>query len=221
MPKRTSADSPAKTSHAVRPARSRVRPLTIAAAVALILLGVLGSVFAYQATARTHAVVGIRNDVQRGAVIAAADLQTVQVGVDPALHPVPGNQLASMVGKRAARDLSAGSLLTASDVSDTVVPAKDESVLGLALAPGMLPSEPLLPGDKVRIVPVPTTVQGATSAPKPLSAAIPGVVVSVSKDPSNPSNTIVNVSVAASQAIDLAAAAGAGKVVVVLESRER
>lgn len=46
----------------------------------------------------------------------------VRVGVDPALTPVPAEQIDSVVGKRAALDVASGSLLTTAAVTDKALP---------------------------------------------------------------------------------------------------
>ena len=47
---------------------------------------------------------------------------TVQVGWIPPCRALPGDRLGSLVGQRAAMDMAAGSLVTAADVTTTVLP---------------------------------------------------------------------------------------------------
>src|SRR5699024_9719055 len=101
-----------------------------------------------------------------------------QVGVDPALQVIPGDQMAQFVGQRAALDLATGSLLTRAAVTEQVIPADGQSVVGLALTPALMPGEPLRVGDNVRVV-ITAGAQGDPSAleQEPLAQAeVVGVV---------------------------------------------
>ena len=63
----------------------------------------------------------------------------VRVGVDPALTPVPAEQIDSLVGKRAALDVAAGSLLTTAAATDKALPGAGVSIVGVAVGPGGMP----------------------------------------------------------------------------------
>ena len=107
-------------------------------------------------------------------------------------------------------------LLTPSDLATSVLPARGTSVVGVGLAPGMLPAEPIAPGDAVRVVQTPGAQGEVADAPVTVSATVVGV------HPSETGNqTIVDVVVPAEAAADLAARAATGKVALVLDSRER
>lgn len=194
--------------------RLRRRPVLVVLAVALVAAGALLGVVLWSSASTTVEVVAVRADVQRGALITAADLGTVRLTPDPALQVVPAAELPGLVGRRAATDLAAGSVLTAAQVTDVVVPAAGESVVGVALAPGMLPAEPLRAGDRVRLVQTPGPggdVEGAVTA-------IDAVVVSVAQ---GDTQVVVNVVLPSSRAAELAARAATGRVALVLDSRAR
>jgi flagella basal body P-ring formation protein FlgA len=78
-------------------------------------------------------VVAVRFAVERGAVIGREDLMAVQVGLDPALTPIPAAQVETLVGQRAAVDMAAGTLVTREQISATVLPPRGFSVVGVAL----------------------------------------------------------------------------------------
>jgi len=171
----TSSGSKAAPEAAVPPPRRKRRPVWVAAAVILVALGAL-MVWLVVANLRdTERVVALRHDVPRGAVITAEDLVTAEIPPDPALVAVPAEELADVVGKRAAVDLSAGGLLAPSALAETVTPGPGKSVVGLALGPGQLPVTPLRVGDKVRIISTPRD----QDEPPPAAPAvrIPAVVV--------------------------------------------
>lgn len=218
-PRRTNADqagqAPGET--LAPPPKLRRRPVLIAASAAAVCLGALASVWAYTSTSNTHEVLAVRETVQRGDTITRQDLMTVQVGLDPALHPLPGDQLAAVVGKRAAMDMPAGGVVTAEQVTSSALPSKGESVVGISLTPAMLPADQLKVADPVRVVTTPGE-QGEITAGRP--DAIDAVVVGAAEDATT-GNTIVNVQVPYADAPDLAARAATGKVAVVLDSRER
>ncbi|KQU68316.1 hypothetical protein ASC58_10180 [Phycicoccus sp. Root101] len=189
----------------------------VAASVAAVILGALLGAWTWSSTANTHEVVAMRQTVTRGEAITRGDLMTVQVGLDPALKSMPGDRLGSLVGQRAAMDMAAGSLITAADVTTTVLPGKGRSVVGVALPPSLMPGEKLLAGDQVRIVATPGQ-QGDVGQEPP--EAISATVVGLHPNGEN-EQTVVSVEVPQEQAAELAARAATGKVALVLDSRER
>lgn len=195
--------------------RLRRRPLLVVVAIALVVAGAAMGVLLWSSATSSTEVVMVRADVARGEVITAADLGTVRVSVDPALQTVPAVELERFVGQRAAADMTQGTLLSPGQATDQVVPGSGESMVGIAVAPGMLPSEPLRPGDAVRVVQTPGN-GGEVNGKAP--AEIDATVVSVT---TSETATVVNVIVPSSDAAELAARAATGKVAVVLDSRVR
>jgi flagella basal body P-ring formation protein FlgA len=199
------------------PPKLRRRPLLVVASVAAVCLGGLLGVWAYTSLATAQEVVAIRSTIPRGALIDRENLITVRIGVDPALNPIPADQLDSIVGQRAAMDLPAGGLVTRDSVALTVVPAQDMSVVGVALPAALLPGEPLRAGDQVRVVATPGQQGDVTDGDQ---RSITATVVGVYPD-ADSGQTVVSVQVPYDQAAELAARAATGKVAMVLDSRER
>ena len=197
------------------PPKLRRRPVLIAASVAAICLGALASMWAYQSTSDAHSVLAVRQTIERGDVITAEDLMTVNISVDPALKPLSADQADSVVGKHAALDMSAWGVVTQDQITEQALPAKGSSVVGIALTPGMLPANQIRVGDKVRVVVTPGQ-QGEMPTTQPDS--IQAVVVGVAKDETT-GNAIVNVQVPTNDGPMLAARAATGKVAIVLDSR--
>ncbi len=197
------------------PPKLRRRPVLIAASVAAICLGALASMWAYQSTSDAQSVLAVRQTIERGDIITADDLMTVNISVDPALKPLSSDQASSVVGKHAALDMSAGGVVTQDQVTEQALPAKGSSVVGIALTPGMLPANQIRVGDKVRVVVTPGQ-QGEMPTGQPDS--IEAVVVGVAKDETT-GNAIVNVQVPNNEGPMLAARAATGKVALVLDSR--
>jgi len=208
----------AKTSAPIiDPPRTRRRSGVLAAGVALVTVGALGAAYLTQVVGNTLQVVAVSRDIQAGQVIDRADLTVADVTTDPALRPVQASRLPDLVGQRAALTLTAGSLLTDASVTRQVLPAAGQSLVGVALQPAQLPTEPLQAGDRIRIVDTPAS-QGEPPAATPKS--IPAVVVST-EAPDDHGQRIVNVTVPSGQAADLAARVATGRIALVLDSRER
>ena len=195
----------------------RRRPALIAASVAAICLGGLLAAFAWTATTNTQSVLATRVAVERGAVIAADDVMTVQVSTDPALRPVLASEASTVVGQRAATDIAAGTLVTLEQVSDTVLPAAGMSIVGVGLPASQMPGEPLLVGDRVRVVATPGQ-SGEVIAGEQVTIA--ATVVGVRVNNENGQN-VISVQVPEQDAAELAARAATGNVALVLDSRER
>ena len=201
----------------VAPPRTRRRPGLLAIGVALIALAALAAAYVTQVVGSTVPVVAIAQDVSAGEVLDRTDLTIANINADPALHPIGASQLNSLIGKRAAVALSAGSLLTDAAMTDRVLPGAGRSLVGIALTAAQLPAEPLQAGDRVRIVDTPSA-QGEPPSTTP--ATIAAEVVST-VGPNDTGLTIVNVTVDAGRAADLAARVATGRVALVLDSRER
>ncbi|WP_148232262.1 SAF domain-containing protein [Janibacter sp. HTCC2649] len=199
------------------PPKLRRRPVLVAASIAAVCVGGLLGAFAWTASSDTRSVVAVRSAVERGAVIGREDLMAVQVGVDPALTPVPAGQVETLVGQRAAVDMAAGTLVTRDQVSATVLPPRGFSVVGVALPASLLPGEPLVTGDQVRVVATPGAGGEVVDGPP---VTIPATVVGQHPDPDTGA-TVVSVQVPESRAAELAARAATGNVAIVLDSRER
>jgi SAF domain len=204
------------------PPKARRRWGLFAAMAALICLGALGNVWLHQATTDAQQVVAARSTIERGAVITREELMTVQIGGDPALRTVPGARLESLVGKRAAVDVAAGSLLTGESVTGENVPGQGYSLVGVGVTPAMMPGGDLAAGDRVRIVATPGQQGEVTPDAGMVSVAADVVSTQTGTDTTGQgAQTIITVRVPMGDAARLAAMAATGKVAVVLDSRDR
>jgi len=198
------------------PPRLRRRPVGVLVSVATIVLGSMLGLWLWSTAGTTTEVLAVRTLVHRGEVIDRDDLMVVRIGVDPTVRTVPAAQLDAVAGQRAALDLAAGGLLGPDQLAPTVLPGRGTSVVGIGLASGMLPAEPLAPGDAVRVVQTPGQQGEVEAPPVTIGAEVVGVHADEAGD-----QTIVDVLVPADAAADLAARAATGKVALVLDSRER
>lgn len=197
--------------------RRRRRPVLFALMAALVAAGALLAAYAYSSIDNTQAVLVVAQDVPAGAVIGAGDVRVVRLSVDPALTPVTEDARAEVVGRRAAVDLLAGTMLTANQVTDHLVPAVGQSLVGVSLTASQMPAEPLAAGDAVRIV---ATRDDQAPAGGQAPVTFTATVVDVAFDEVS-GQTVVDVSVPQDQSADLAARAAAGRVALILDSRER
>ena len=205
------------------PPKARRRWGLFAAMAALVCLGALGNVWLHQATTNAKQVVAARTTIERGSIITRDQLVTVQVGSDPALRSVPASALADLVGKRAAVDVAAGSLLTTDSTTDKQIPGTGHSLVGVGVMPAMMPGTKLMAGDQVRIVATPSQV-GVPAATPGAPTSVAAVVVSTftgTDTTGQGAQTIITVDVPSGDAAQLAAMAASGKVAVVLDSRDR
>ena len=198
------------------PGRSKLQrsPLLVVFGVLVLAAGAGFGWFMWATTSTASEVVAAKLDVQRGEIIAAENLTTVRVTLDPSLRTVAGSDLQTLVGKRAAADLSAGTLVSPDQVTESLVPPTGMSVVAVPIDAGLVPTVPILAGDTVRLVQTPATGGDLEPSPRTVTAE----VVSVSSDDRL---SVVNVMVPADKASELAALAATGRVALVLDSRAR
>ena len=200
--------------------RLRRRPLFIGLGVATVCLGALLGVWAWTSGTTQTEVVALRGDVQRGAVIRATDLVRVRVGLDPSLKTVPAAGMASLVGKRAAQDMTGGSLVNPAGVVDSVVPAEGMAIVGLSFQPSQLPATQLRNGDQVRVVSTPPKGGEVKGVAKVVSATVASVTA-VGDSKTGSSQVVVDLLVPAVSAPDLAVQANSGGYALILDAREK
>lgn len=213
------ADGPniAASAEQVPVQKLRRRPGVIVGSLVAVLVGASGTAWAWTVSSNASDVVAVRASVQRGEVIERADLLVVRVGVDPALKTIPAEELEALVGRRAATDLASGALLTPEQTTTQAAPGQGQSIVGVGLPEGSMPSEPLVNGDRVRVVDTPGA-QAVSVVEDPPSVVGTVVGVRVSE---NRQLTVVDVLLPADKAGRLAARAATGNVALVLDTRER
>lgn len=206
-------EKPKREGATLPPTRARRRPAVIAAGVALVIVGALGSWWYASSARETTTVFVTSEEVTRGETIENQDLTTIELDGRQSIDAYTVEQSADVVGKIATVDLPAGSLITPRVVGDALAIESGQSLVGFTLTGAQLPSYPLSAGDQVRIVDTPVS-QGDPPVDTP--AAFPATVFSVTRDADN-SQWVVNVIVPEAQAADLAARAATGRVALVLD----
>ncbi len=104
----------------------------------------------------SRAVLAVRNDIDRGDIITAADLQAVEIATDDQVNLIPSGSAATMVGRIAQVDLATGTLLTTAMAADVAAIGDGQALVGLAVERGSLPSTSLRPGSRVDVVLTPS-----------------------------------------------------------------
>lgn len=193
----------------------RRNPRWIALGVVALCLGGLLSYMIYAQVAAQSAVVAMARTVSRGAVIEATDLTTTSVGEATKVSTVPAAELQSLVGKRAAYDLVAGSLVPAPAVEAVPLPAPGRAVIGLKLNQGRAPVGLLPASAQVRLVSVPG--DQATGQPAVQPHDYFGKIVDVT-DGADGTSILINVDVAAGDAPDIARLAAQDRIVVLRDA---
>jgi len=161
----------------------------------------------------------VAKNVRLGAVLTASDLEVAHVSVDGLVTPVRARDERSVIGKVAAVDLVAGSLLVPSELTASVGLASGEQLIGVPVRPGQMPSRSLVAGMQVALVGTPGDYNGSVGGSgagtaAPLYSGL--TVVDVGK-PTVDGTTVVDLIVPAQIGPQVAALASTGRVALVIE----
>ena len=199
--------------------RRRRRPGLWAAGVALVAVGGLAAAGLVSRAGDRVEVLAVARTVPIGQTIAAEDVTVARVPADPALRPVPAVERDRVVGRVAAVELRPGTLLTATEVTDSAVPGAGEQVVGVAARPGQLPARGLRAGDRVLAVPVPGDQAGTDTTAADLGGPVPARVVQVGP-PDAEGVVTVDLVVGQDTGPRLAALASTGRLALILLSAQ-
>lgn len=161
---RTETRSPASSNG--RPTGGAVREMAIEAAptsrraripelllgLALVVGFALAALVWHANSTQRDAALALAVDVERGEVLTARHLEVVYLGTDDAIAWLEPARSTEVIGRVAAADLGAGTLVTQSNVVDLPAVGPGEGVVGLALDPGQYPAGRLSPGDVVNVI---------------------------------------------------------------------
>jgi hypothetical protein len=196
----------------------RRNPTWIALGVVALCLGGLLSYVIYARLANETAVVSVAQTVYRGEVIDATDLATITLQGNTIAQAVPAAELNSMVGKRAAVDLAAGSVLVASAVTEESIPAAGRAVVGLKLSAGRTPTSLLIPSAAVRLVALPAADAPREDASDDLAGDTFTARIIDQANGADGTSILVNVDVAADQAATIAQLAAQDRIALVRDA---
>lgn len=209
--------SPKETGHTVqvRPLPSRRSPMMLMASVALTALGALIAWQVYGVATHRTPVLAMARDVPIGQQLQPQDLRTVALGLDTAVPTIDATGKGTVIGRRAAVDLKAGSLLAPAHLTETLVPAPGQVVVPVALKPSQLPARGIQPGDRVIATAVPSASAESGSR---LALEHPAMVDRVG-EPDTDGLIVVDLIVPAEDGTALSRQAAEGKIAMVLQSR--
>lgn len=213
--------SPTETARTYAPAqvatRTRRRPLLIAAAIALLALSALSGWLLFKKASTTQSVIAVRTTIPAGTVIKADDLTSVQAIPDPGMLTIPTDQASTVIGRKAAYDLVAGTTVAPAAIVERLAPARGRTVVGGHIKPGMGPTG-LAPGTPVRLVVIPDPAQGGQpqASPEPVRG-----IITATENAADGSGAYVNVDVAQEDAARLQTASAQNRLAVVIDSKER
>jgi Flp pilus assembly protein CpaB len=193
------------------PRRHRQVPLVIVGAL-LVLGCALAFVDASLHLGSREEVLVVAQPVAAGQVLTSADLRVARVSTGSGLDVVLSGDEATVVGRRTAVPLLAGSLLTSSEVGSAPEVGSGFDVVAVGLKAGAYPPE-LAPGDRVQVVPVTSSASGGTGAASVTSGSpVAATVLSVEPAPSDSDTPAVfSLQVSTSDANEVAALAAAGQ----------
>lgn len=126
----------------------------------------------------SRAVLAVRNDIARGDMITAADLQAVEVATDDQVNLIDSGSAESMVGRIAQLDLATGTLLTEQMAADVAAIGDGQALVGLPIERGLLPSTSLRPGSRVDVILTPADDDDATMLSTDGAVLVTGAEVS-------------------------------------------
>lgn len=202
----------ARPPRAVRPA---INAKLAAAALGIIAISVAGAAALFGLVTGTSPVVVAAAPLAKGQVIGPADLTTAAVAVDPSVGVVPGDQLAELVGQRAAVDLPTGALLAPGSVTSDPVPGPGRSLIGIQVSSAQAPLTELAPGTPIRLIHVTESTDSRGRADTPVSGQV------VASGTAADGSRVVDVTVPTAAAATVSAWAAGGDVAVVVDTVAR
>lgn len=137
----------------------------LAVGIALIALGVIGSMAVYRSASATVAVVGAVHDFDRGHLIEASDLRVIRISPETAQFFVDASNAGSLLGKSLTVSVKGGTPISESMVSNASPLGIDEALTSAAVPIGNIPAN-LAVNDRVRLVLTPDAT--ITNASPPL-----------------------------------------------------
>lgn len=149
------------------PGTSRSRVPEIAVGVLVLVVSALAALWLFQSSADRTAVLALAAPVERGEIVTAEDLVTVEIAADEAITVLRPTEVGAVVGRVALVDLPAGVLITPSQVASADTLEVGEGIVGLRLDAGQVPTMRLTPGTTVSVLLTPPTALSS----EPLTAS--------------------------------------------------
>ncbi|ERF67578.1 SAF domain-containing protein [Cutibacterium granulosum TM11] len=187
--------------------------MLIAVGVLCMCLGGLGGAWAWHQASNTESVLVMTHSVPRGKLVTANDVGVTQASVGEQVKRLPADARDRLVGQHAVVDLPAGSLVSADSVGEAQV-QRGTSHVGLTLAPGHVPIEPMPAGTKVRAIEV-SEEQPVGDRP----TSVPGVVTVEPRSLEASNDVLVDLAVPSESAARLADLSARSRVALIIEEQ--
>lgn len=214
LPQRAPTPTPELLELPARPSgvqlRARRSTRLIVIGVLCVCVGALASAWAWNQGQESQPVVLIAKDVARGQQIQASDLTTTNLGRAAGVSVVPASEADSLIGQYARTDLPAGSLPGADSVGEQAV-APGMTHVGLRLASGRLPAQPMPAGTRVLLVAVPGPMDDSSGP----GAQFEAIIVTAPQATTDGGSYLVDVQVDESIAASVAALAAQERLAMV------
>jgi Flp pilus assembly protein CpaB len=194
--------------------RNRAR---IAGGILLMASSALVAMLLFATLGDRQTVLSVVGPVLAGEVIEPGDLGEALVAADTPAGVVPAERRDEIVGRTAAVDLVAGSLLADPQVGEPSLANSGEPVVGAVLAPGAFPLG-LGRGDRVIAVTVPA--EAAEAAPSGRAVpSVPATIIAIEEQPDSGGGVAVSLAVPPDDAAALSLAGAQGRMTLVLAPR--
>lgn len=153
---------PAAGGRLAAPGKRRSVPYAVLGVV-LVAACALGFLVTSVSLGARSAVLALTSTVRAGQVITAGDLRSVQVAAGAGVAVIPASEQASVLGRTAAVTLTAGSLLTKSELGTSTVPGAGQAMVSVLVKFGAYPAD-LAPGARVAVATGTTTTSGTSGS---------------------------------------------------------
>jgi hypothetical protein len=203
LPSRPTPGVPGRPAPALVPGSGRQRRWSLALlAVLVTVASALGFVVLWMNAGGREPVLALRRNVTAGQTIENDDLRVVRVAADPGIDPIASSARDDVVGRPAAADLLAGTLLVPEAVGTASGLEAGQAVIAVPVSPEELPAD-LEGGDRVVLL---RSSTNASTGDAPAAETIgDGTVIAIQRDDSG-STVPVSVRVAEGLLPEIAAA---------------
>ena len=161
---------------AALPASGRRRPALVVIGALLALVAAFATIRAVVSAGQRVEVLAVARDVPAFTAMTSQDLRPVFVAVDAGVRTVPASDADQVVGRVAATDLAAGSLLSPDSTCRSRAARRRETCSsGCRSRADQLPAGGVTAGDRLRVVEVPAetgAVPDATAQVAPRSIPV-------------------------------------------------
>jgi hypothetical protein len=179
----------------------------------IVGFGLSGAVLVSRAGHTTEVLVAA-GPVAAGHTITRDDVTTARIS--GSVRAIAASDLATVVGQTAAVGVVGGQVLNRDMLTAAAVPARDQAIVGLSLAPGQFPADGLAVGDLVLVSVIPAAGDAAATTGAPAAKAITtGEVYGIRVDPARGPESLVSLLVPLNMANEVIANGAVGRIALV------